>query len=85
MAAADADALRRSASGAATVAAHVVLVAHAAVYCLDNTRTVACPAVTGAECRGGSAHVTFVAVYQGLKLVHFSAQRKRFLWNRECI
>jgi hypothetical protein len=26
-----------------------------------------------------------MATTQELTLVHFSAQRKRFLWNRECI
>ena len=34
--------------------------------------------VVDATMRGGHAR-------QGLTLVHFSAQRKRFLWDRGCI
>jgi len=40
-------------------------------------------ALHGAAIAGDGDEVGAVA--QGLKLVHFSAQRKRFLWERGCI
>jgi len=33
----------------------------------------------------GTSTSMAATVLQGLKLVHFSAQRKRFLWDRGCI
>jgi hypothetical protein len=50
------------------------------------TLSTACPSTSTVvfwRCRGPS--MVSDTSYQGLTLVHFSAQRKRFLWDRGCI
>mmetsp|Transcript_24737 Transcript_24737/g.61645 ORF Transcript_24737/g.61645 Transcript_24737/m.61645 type:complete len:233 (+) Transcript_24737:206-904(+) len=46
-----------------TMVPHAPSGVHAAVYCLDKTRTETLPERTGTGCRGGSAHVTRVELY----------------------
>jgi len=41
--------------------------------------------VLDAEATDGTPSAVLAGVRQGLTLVHFSAQRKRLLWERGCI